>query len=175
MRGGGKEYASALFSVALETGDPQEIYRDVETLDGLIKENPEYVDYLVNPSIPKSERVKSISDTFEGRVCDQVFSFLLVVMEHRDMKILLSAIDEFRSMYEYYMNIADAVVTSAVELTEEEKKKLIVKLSSVTGKSIRATYVVDKDIIGGISVTVDGRIYDGSVRKNLNNLKEVMS
>jgi ATP synthase F1 delta subunit len=159
----------------LETGDPQEIYRDIETVDGLIKENPEYVDYLVNPSIPKSERIKSISDTFEGRVCDQVFSFLLVVMEHRDMKILLSAIDEFRSMYEYYMNIADAVVTSAVELTEEEKKKLIAKLSSVTGKSIRATYVVDKDIIGGISVTVDGRIYDGAVRKNLNNLKEVMS
>ena len=176
MNGGGKEYASALFSIVLENENQvSDIYNDIETVDKLIKDNPEYVDYLINPSIPKSERKKNLSDTFDGKVCDPVFAFLNVIMEHRDMKVLLSAIEEFRTMYEYYMNIADAVITSAVELTGEEKQKLISKLSRVTGKTIRPVYVIDKKLIGGLSVTVDGKFYDGSVRKNLKNLKEVMS
>ena len=73
------------------------------------------------------------------------------------------------------MSIADAVITSAVELTDDEKHRLERKLTDVTGKKIRASYVIDKSIIGGVSIAVDGKNYDGSVRKNLKNLKEVMS
>ena len=175
MRGNGKEYAVALFSIALESEEHAQIYGDMEYLKELVNDNPEYIDYLVNSSIPKSERVNNLREVFEGRVCDPVFAFLNVLLEHRDINVLLSAIDEFRSLYEDYMNVADAVVTSVVELTDEQKKKLISKLSIVTGKRIRATYVIDSSLIGGLSVTVDGRLYDGSIKKNLNNLKEVMS
>lgn len=175
MRGNGKEYAVALFSIALESEDQAQIYGDMEYLKELVNDNPEYIDYLVNSSIPKSERVNNLREVFEGRVCDPVFAFLNVLLEHRDINVLLSAIDEFRSLYEDYMNVADAVVTSVVELTDEQKHKLISKLSLVTGRRIRATYVIDSSLIGGLSVTVDGRLYDGSIKKNLNNLKEVMS
>ena len=175
MRGNGKEYAVALFSIALESEQHAQIYGDMEYLKELVNDNPEYIDYLVNSSIPKSERVNNLREVFEGRVCDPVFAFLNVLLEHRDTNVLLSAIDEFRSLYEDYMNVADAVVTSVVELTDEQKKKLISKLSLVTGRRIRATYVIDSSLIGGLSVTVDGKLYDGSIKKNLNNLKEVMS
>ena len=175
MRGNGKEYAVALFSIALESGQHAQIYADMEYLKELVNDYPEYIDYLVNSSIPKSERVNNLREVFEGRVCDPVFAFLNVLLEHRDSNVLLSAIDEFRSLYEDYMNVADAVVTSVVELTDEQKKKLISKLSLVTGRRIRATYVIDSSLIGGLSVTVDGKLYDGSIKKNLNNLKEVMS
>ena len=175
MRGNGKEYAVALFSIALESEQHAQIYGDMEYLKELVNDNPEYIDYLINSSIPKSERVNNLREVFEGRVCDPVFAFLNVLLEHRDTNVLLSAIDEFRSLYEDYMNVADAVVTSVVELTDEQKKKLISKLSLVTGRRIRATYVIDSSLIGGLSVTVDGKLYDGSIKKNLNNLKEVMS
>ncbi|MBR4495359.1 MAG: ATP synthase F1 subunit delta [Clostridiales bacterium] len=175
MRGNGKEYAVALFSISLESEQHAQIYGDMEYLKELVNDNPEYIDYLINSSIPKSERVNNLREVFEGRVCDPVFAFLNVLLEHRDTNVLLSAIDEFRSLYEDYMNVADAVVTSVVELTDEQKKKLISKLSLVTGRRIRATYVIDSSLIGGLSVTVDGKLYDGSIKKNLNNLKEVMS
>lgn len=175
MRGNGKEYAVALFSISLESEQHAQIYGDMEYLKELVNDNPEYIDYLINSSIPKSERVNNLREVFEGRVCDPVFAFLNVLLEHRDINVLLSAIDEFRSLYEDYMNVADAVVTSVVELTDEQKKKLISKLSLVTGRRIRATYVIDSSLIGGLSVTVDGKLYDGSIKKNLNNLKEVMS
>lgn len=175
MNGGGKEYALALFSIMLENEHHDDIYNDIELVDAVFKENPEYIEFLINPSIPKSERVGDLRRVFEDKVCEPVFSFLNVIFEHRDMYVLISAIDEFRSMYENYMSIADAVITSAVELTDDEKHRLERKLTDVTGKKIRASYVIDKSIIGGVSIAVDGKNYDGSVRKNLKNLKEVMS
>lgn len=175
MNGNGKEYAIALFSVMLESGLEQEIFDDLNLIDRSVKENPEYIEFLINPSIPKSERLASLRSTFEGQVCDQVFAFLNVICEHRDMYVLFSAIDEFRTMYEDYKIFAKAVITSAVELNDEQKSRLIKKLSEVTGKTIVADYVIDKDIIGGLSVIVDGKHFDGSVRKNLKNIKEVIS
>ena len=170
MNGGGKEYAVALFSLMLESGDQETIYSDLMFVEKTFKENPEYIEFLINPSIMKSERIDALQKVFEDQVSETVFSFLNVILLHRDMHVLLSAIEEFRSLYEDYMRIADAV-----ELSDEQKKRLVAKLSSVTGKNIRATYVIDKDLLGGVSVTVDGKHFDGSVRQNLKNLKEVLA
>lgn len=175
MNGNGKEYALALFSIMLEDGNTETIYNDLNEVDKLLRDNPDYLDFLINPSIPKSERIQSIKSIFEQSVCEPVFAFLNVICDHRDVGILFSAIDEFRSMYEDYMNYADAEVASAVELTDDEKDRLIKKLSDITGKTIRASYVIDKTLIGGLSVSVDGKHFDGSVRKNLKNIKEVIS
>ncbi|MBR1797117.1 MAG: ATP synthase F1 subunit delta [Clostridiales bacterium] len=175
MNGNGKEYAIALFSIMLESDPEGRIYEDLNLVDRSIKENPDYLEFLVNPAIPKSERIESLRGVFEGRVCESVYSFLNVICEHRDMYVLFSAINEFRGLYEDYMNMADAMITSAVELTDDEKRRLVSKLSEVTGKKIRATYTIDKELIGGVSVTVDGKHFDGSVRKNLKNIKEVIS
>ncbi len=175
MNGNGKEYAIALFSIMLESGESSTIIGDIDLVDSMFMENPDYIEYLINPSIPKSERIESLRSVFEGQVCDNVYSFLNVICEHRDMHVLFSAIEEFRAMYEDYMHIAEAVITSAVELTDEQKARLTAKLTKVTGKTINARYFVDKSLIGGISITVDGKNFDGSVRKNLKNLKEVIS
>ncbi len=175
MNGNGKEYALAMFSIALENDNMEDIHSDLMSVKSAIEENPEYLGYLVNPAIPKSERLENIKAVFEERVCEEVFSFLNVLCEHGDMYTLDSAITEFEAMYEDHMQFANAVVTSAVELTDDQKARLIAKLSKVTSKKIRAEYVIDKNILGGLTITVDGTYYDGSIRKNLNNIKEVMS
>lgn len=175
MNGNGKEYALAMFAIALENDCMEEMHQDLTSVDFAIANNPEYLEFLTNPAISKAERLENIKNVFEGNVCEDVFAFLNILCNHGDMYVIISAIKEFEQMYEDYMKFADAVITSAVELTEEQKTRLVAKLSKVTDKRIRPTYVVDKNIIGGLTITVDGKYYDGSVRKNLNNLKEVMS
>lgn len=175
MNGNGKEYALAIFGIALEKDSLKEMSEDLNFVKDAIDENPEYLDYLVNPAIPKSERLNSISEVFSGRVCEDVYSTLCVLCDHGDMYILNDAISEFNEMYEDYTRYAKATITSAVELTNEQKNKLVSKISKLTNKRIEAEYIVDKSIMGGLTVMVDGKYYDGSVRKNLNNLKEVLS
>lgn len=175
MNGNGKEYALAMFGIALEKETLDVMQEDLAMLKEAFTENPGYLEYLVNPAVKKSERLENIKTIFEERVCEDVYSFLCVLCEHEDTYCIKEAIDEFSNMYENYKHFATAVVTSAVELTEEEKSKLMAKLTKVTGKRIVASYEIDKNLMGGITVEVDGMFYDGSVRKNLKNIKEVIS
>ncbi|MCQ2516255.1 MAG: ATP synthase F1 subunit delta [Saccharofermentans sp.] len=175
MNGNGKEYALAMFGIALEKENLEVMQEDMQMLKEVLGENPGYLEYLVNPAVKKSERLENIKEVFEDKVCEDVYSFLCILCEHEDTYCINEAINEFSNMYENYMHFATAVVTSAVELTEEEKAKLISKLTKVTGKRIVASYEIDKNLMGGITVEVDGMFYDGSVRKNLKNIKEVIS
>lgn len=175
MNGNAKEYALAVFAIALEEDSMTVIHDDLIMVKDAITENPGYMEYLVNPAIPKSERRENLKMVFESRVCGDVFAFLNILCDHGDMYVMNEAIDEFCAMYEDYMRFSKAVITSAVALTEEEKTKLVSKLQSVTNKRIEAEYQVDPSLIGGVTVDVDGKFYDGSVRKNLSNIKEVIS
>lgn len=175
MNGNAKEYALAIFAVALENDSMASIHDDLLMIRDVFEQNPDYIGFLVNPAVPKSERSESIKAAFEENVNEDVFAFINILCDHGDMYKLMSAIEEFNVMYDNYMKFTKAVITSAVELTDEEKVKLVSKLEKVTSKRIEAEYVIDKSIIGGITVDVDGKFYDGSVRKNFNNLKEVIS
>ena len=62
-----------------------------------------------------------------------------------------------------------------MELTDEEKQKLIKKLESMEKGSVRAEYFVDGSILGGLIVEIDGKIMDGSLRHRLHDVKEVMN
>ena len=175
MNGNAKEYALAMFAIALENDSMESIHSDFLVLREAFNENPGFAEYLINPAIPKSERVANIEEVFKDNVCEDVFALINIIADHGDIYTLVPAIEEFNLMFEDHMRYAKAVVTSAVDLTEEEKEKLMVKLRAVTNKNVDATYVIDKSLIGGLVVDVDGKIFDGSVRKNLNNIKEVIS
>ena len=97
------------------------------------------------------------------------------MVTNNHMNEFFTAAKEFEGMYEDYKKIRFAVITSAVKLTDEEKRKIVTRLRKVTGKAISPIYKVDESIIGGITVTCDGKFFDGSVVRNLKNIKEVIS
>lgn len=171
----GREYAIALFETAYESGNIDDIRTDVRAIYKLLKKMPEYIEFLSNPGIPKSERMEALREAFEGKVDDVVYAFLAVMTEGADMGSFKEAYKEFEHMYEDYKRFTYAVITSAVELTDEEKAKLVAKLESVTGKTVRPKYKIDPALMGGITVTADGMFFDGSVRKNLKNLEKEIS
>ena len=65
-------------------------------------------------------------------------------------------------------------MTSAVELTDDEKKKLKLKLEKMSGKSLILKCTVDKSVLGGVIVKMDGKIMDGSLKHRLEEVKEVI-
>ena len=70
--------------------------------------------------------------------------------------------------------IAHATVTSAVELTEEEKNRLIAGLEARERCRVQGEYRVDPSLLGGLIVEVEGKILDGSLRHRLSEIKEVI-
>ena len=154
----GREYALALFETAYESGNIDDIRNNIRSLKRLFKEMPEYIEFLSNPGIPKSERMDALREAFEGKVDDVLYSFLAVMTERADMGSFFDAYKEFEHM-----------------LTDEEKAKIVAKLEKITGKTVRPRYKINPALMGGITVTANGMFFDGSVRKNLKNLEKEIS
>ncbi|MCR4556538.1 MAG: ATP synthase F1 subunit delta [Saccharofermentans sp.] len=171
----GREYAIALFETAYDEGSLDAVREELTEIRKLLKKESDYIGFLMNPAISKEERLDSLSEAFEGNVEDTLYSFLAVMAINNHMGEFFVAAKEFEKMYEDYKKISFAVITSAVKLTDEEKRKIVTRLRKVTGKAISPIYKVDESIIGGVTVTCDGMFFDGSVARNLKNIKEVIS
>ena len=70
MNGNDKEYAIALFSLMLESDEADKVIPDIDLVDTSFKVNPEYIDYLSNAYLAKSERIESLRRVFGGQVCE---------------------------------------------------------------------------------------------------------
>lgn len=171
----GREYALALFEAAYEAGAIDRTRDDLLMLKKIFDEDRTFLEFLSNPGIPKAERMGSIEDVFEGNIDETLLAYLAVMTEGADLQAFESAAKEFEQMYEDFKKFSYAEITSAVPMTDEQKKRIIARLEKVTGKRIDPVFRIDPNLMGGVTVTTDGMFFDGSVRKNLDNLKEVIS
>ena len=87
---------------------------------------------------------------------------------------LKDCISDYKKLSEAADGVSTAEVISAVELTEDEKTALKSKLEGLCGHRVELDCSVDKSLIGGVKVTVDGKVIDGSVKQKLHELKGAM-
>ena len=166
------EYAEALFALALETGSVKEYSEALDIVLNLMKENPEYIDFLSSPDIPKQERVGALESAFGGKTPETVVSFLCLLWGR--IHTLKDCISDYKKLSNAADGVSTAEVISAVELTEDEKTALKSKLEDLCGHRVELDCSVDKSLIGGVKVTVDGKVIDGSVKQKLHELKGAM-
>lgn len=169
-----REYASALFELAKETNSEKEFFDSLKLISETLMENPEYIDVLASPCIPQKERTDSIAEAFGDFVPKYVLSFMQLLCKNGRIREFEECFSEYEKMYLYFSRETTAYVTSAIPLTDEEKERIHKKLENLSGRLVTAEYSVDKSLLGGAVVKIDGKIYDGSLKHQLNELKEVM-
>ena len=170
-----KEYATAIFMLACENEQQYAYKEELETVLACFKENPEYCEFLASPGIPLEERLGAIERAFTGNVSEYTVSFLQLLCEKGRIRAFGECVKEYKKLLEALEKTSVAKVTSAVELSENEIAQLKTKLEKVTGHTVITECSVDGTLIGGITVEIDGKILDGSVRQRLYEVKEVMS
>lgn len=170
-----REYAEALFTLAVEENAVEEYLDSLVTLKQLFDENPDYIEFLNSPAISLGERIASIDEAFDGRMPQYVASFIKVLCENGKMRTILLCIDEFETLARAFSNRAIATVYSAVELSDEQKDAVCKKLEALTNKRIDPIYIIDESLIGGMKIEVDGKTFDGSIKHRLGDIKDVMN
>lgn len=169
-----KEYGTALFMLALESGKQREYGEILEEIGKIFSSNPSYLSLLSSPSIPISERLNLIDGVFSDKLPEEVLSYLKLLCEKNRIEGFYIAKEEYQALLKASERVFSAKVISAEKLTQAEKKKLISKLEKVKGGKVEAEYEVDKSLIGGVIVEIDGKIMDGSLRHRLQEVKEVI-
>jgi len=170
-----KEYGTALFMLACETDSKKEFGASLEAVAQAFRENPGYMEFLASPSIPKSERLAAIGEAFGGSCPQEIVSYVQLLCEKGRISCFFESAEEYMSLLDASEHVQTAKVTSAVELTADEKEALKKKLEELNKCTINMEYFIDESLLGGIIVETDGRIIDGSLRKSLRDIKEVIN
>lgn len=170
-----REYAEALFMIAAEENSAEEYGKAFELVSELIEENPDYIEFISSPAIPQTERLEAIDEAFGGSVPENVVSFLKVLCENGRFGTIFGCIDEFKKLSMALSDRTSARIYSAVPLNDEQKKNICEKLGKLTKKNVDPEYIIDKTLIGGIKIDVDGKTFDGSIRHRLEEVKDVIT
>lgn len=171
----GNNYAEALFMLATEENSLEEFSESLESVSNAFSQNPDYIRFLQSPNIPKNERISALGEAFGGRINAHILSFLQLLCEHGKMADFTECRDQFEKLKKWAQNTATATVHSAVELSDSQKSALKEALEKQSGKSVVLQTQVDKSLLGGLVVEMDGKLLDGSIKRNLADIKEVIS
>ena len=126
-----------------------------------------------NPSVP-AEQKRAVLDALAQKadLPKLLRNFVAVILDHHRSGLLPEIAQQFQEELNQRLGLAEADVTSARELSVEERRRLETQIKSVTGKSVTARYATDAGLLGGALVRVGSTVYDGSVRGQLERLKE---
>ena len=167
-------YGGSLYDLAAEEGLTDVLMQQTEEVRKLFQENPDYVKLLMEPSIPKKERTDLIETAFGAQAERYLVNFLKLLCEKGIIGEFSGCCQEFVRRYNVDHNIAEAVVTSAVALSQEQMKALKDKLEKVSKKQVHLVQIKDSSVIGGLRVELEGKQLDGTVQGRLSGLSRQM-
>jgi F-type H+-transporting ATPase subunit delta len=167
-----KEYGKALYELSVEEGRQSEFLGQIRFLRVLFVDHPEFLSLLRTPSIPKEERMAVIDRVLGERIETYLCSFLKLMTKRGHAAALLPCFDEYERLWYHCSGIAVAEIVTAVPLSSEQKSALLSKLEAKTGKAIEMRCTVDPSLLGGVTVTLDGKRLEGSVKGRLEALRE---
>ena len=167
-------YSRALADVVFEQKlDAQKVVAEVRAIEAALAESPALRHTWDNPAVQMPVKVKVldaiIAAVGAGRITR---NFIALLIERRRIRSMKEIRAQFEAEVNDRLGIADADVTSVRNLGDDERRGLEAQVAKVTGKKIRATYSTDKSVLGGSVVKVGSTVYDGSVRGQLQRLKQ---
>ena len=120
-----KEYAGALFSIAMEEGCVRKWADELGILQEALTEQPAYLSLLASPEIPAEERVALLQEAFSGSVSPEPLSLAALLCRRGRAGLLPDVIRRYRDMADEAERIKHGRVTSAAPLTEEDRKSVV--------------------------------------------------
>lgn len=166
-----KSYGDAIFMLAEELGQTEEIKEDLNVVCDILSQNTQYLELLDTPALPRDERVKILGEAF-GKLNTNLVSLCKILAERRMAYLIFKIRDCYIDNYDLAYGIERVEAVSMIALTDEQIKRLKSKLAKATGKQIIITNTIDPSILGGMKLRYMGKQLDGSVKTRLERFEQ---
>jgi F-type H+-transporting ATPase subunit delta len=168
-----RRYARALLSIGDEDGRFEQYGAEVDRVDAAYAASAELRDVWTNPAYPREERLATL-ERLVGvlTLSPAVANLMRLFVERRRVAELPMLARTYRSMVDEKAGRVRAVVTSARPLAPAQTAAVQASLAAATGKQVLVESRVDASLIGGVTARVGSTVYDGSVKTQLERLRE---
>ncbi len=172
MKSASLQYANALADIALAQGAAEPAAKQLENFGAAYAQSAELRTFLASPAV-SMEAKHTVIEKITGRLGASkiIRNFLFVIADHRRTHLIPEIIEAFQQVLRQRQGVAEAEISSAVEMSAAQKKELAATLARLTGKKIEPKYSLDPALLGGALVRIGDTIYDGSLRSRLNEMR----
>ena len=170
-------YARALADAVLgNRQDASQTLQEAQNLTRLVAGSKALREVWATPSIPATQK-HAVLDAIVAKagISRTVRNFVAVLIDHRRISFLAPIVKQFGIELNQRLGFTEAEIRSARDLSEEERRALESRVESLTGKKVRASYSRDESVLGGAMVRIGSTIYDGTVRGQLERLREKLA
>jgi len=173
LRTSATRYAKALLDVAIRESDPSRIETDLQTVVTAMTEHADLRRAMVSPAIPQSVRVNVMRAVTSHIGVQPPLAKLLDLLAMRGrLELVPQLLEVYRERLLAHRNIVRATVAAATPLSPDKVQALEHSLGELTGKQMQLAVEVDPALIGGVVTRIGSTVYDGSIRTQLQKMKQ---
>jgi F-type H+-transporting ATPase subunit delta len=165
-------YARALVEVVTEPGsgiEPQVALEQLRQVAAMIAGSEDLRNALLSPAVSPSRKRAVVAKLID--VHAKIRNFLYVVIDHRRVHEIPSMVEAFDVLLDEHLGFVRAEVSSAQPLNDGQKSALETQLTRMAGKKAKLKYQTDPGLVAGVVARVGSKVYDGSVRGQLERLR----
>ncbi len=169
-----RRYSNALFELAKDEDKVAVIREDIEGILATLSDNPDFVSIICHPHITYDEKSVLLKNTFENKVDENILGLFDILLRKNREEELVSVLKNFVELAKEEQNETSVEIVTAIALSDDQLNKLVQLISKKINKTVSYTTVIDPAIIGGIKITVDGKVIDGTIANEFANLKKAL-
>ena len=167
-----RRYTRALFQLAREAGQEEKTGREIEQFHAAFS-GSELEGVLTNPAFPMDSRKRILIQVANGLELSVLsIHFLSLLLERDRLAHLPGIVNCYRRLLNEAKGRVEAKVVSATGLDAALVERLREQLQGISGKEVVLQQETDPSLLGGLLVELEGKVYDGSVRTQLEKMKQ---
>ncbi|HNV57145.1 MAG: ATP synthase F1 subunit delta [Smithella sp.] len=170
-----KRYARAFFDIAGEEQKLEQYYNELHQFSSVIAQNKDLGGFLANP-IFEQEIKKKVLEKIIGKLSlsPMTINFLKLLIDKKRIDILPDIETCYRQLMDETLQKVRVTVKTAFPLSGEMQSYITSSLKKMTGRTVDVTVENDKNLLGGIVIGVGDTLYDGSIKNQLNNMRNLL-
>lgn len=170
-----KRYSDAILQIAAEKNELDSVFEDLKNIADVYDYSKEMRDFLGHPAIAVKDKKDLVSSVFEGKISTDTLNLLYTLVDKNKFNL----VDTILSCYENSLceakNILKVDVISAVEVDDDLKENLKIKLESKLKKTVSLNYEIRPEILAGLILKIKDKTIDGSMASKLKSMRKQLA
>ncbi|HXZ53486.1 MAG TPA: F0F1 ATP synthase subunit delta [Burkholderiales bacterium] len=168
-----RPYAEAVFRLADGSGKLHEWSEMLAAL-AQVAANDRVQAAIADPNVPTPKVAGLFISILAGKLSGEAENLVRVLADNQRLELLSEIREQFETLKNEREGVVEAQIVSAFELDPAQRSELTALLEKHTGRKVRSSVAVDKELIGGVRVVIGDKVIDASVRGQLHALENAL-
>ena len=163
-----RPYAEALFQISLDEG--QDFKDELNYLATVLRDKNLNL-YLSNPAVSKDKGKKFVLSFLPENFKQSLKNFFELLVDNSRITFFEEILEQFHNLVNEHNKTLEAKISSAFELLDDQKDSIKKRLEKKFNKKVVLSCIVDKTLIGGVTISIGDYVIDSSIKRNLEVIK----